>query len=370
MIFVFPLACQRTAATKRPVKIARPLPQTPFRSPGRSATFVGMLHVAVIGLGPIGLAAAKSAQRDPNMKLSALVDVDPAKLGRRLVDLDPTADADDVAVVADLDDTPAPIDVAILCTGSHFDRIAPNLRQLMKRKCHVVSSCEEMTWPWLRHPHLADVIAGEARAAGVALCGTGVNPGFVMDFLPVVLSSMVTKVTHVKVTRVVDVLTRRLPLQRKVGSGMTTEKFKELAKAGRIGHQGIGESVTLLAQGLGRHPRSSEVFTTLRPVIADREIDWLAGTVQPGQVCGMYNTGRWEGGGLTIELELTMALASQEPRDEILLTADRNLHLLIPGSTPGDTATVASLVNVARQLPRTTPGLKTMLDLPACGCMS
>ncbi|HEY0009778.1 MAG TPA: Gfo/Idh/MocA family oxidoreductase, partial [Tepidisphaeraceae bacterium] len=146
-----------------------------------------MLNVAVIGLGPIGIAAAKAVQRDVNMKLTALVDLDPAKLGKRLVNLDETADADDIAVVSDLDETDAQIDVAILTTGSRFDRIAPNLRQLMKRKCHVVSSCEEMTWPWLRHPHLADVIGGEARSAGVALVGTGVNPGFVMDLLPVAL---------------------------------------------------------------------------------------------------------------------------------------------------------------------------------------
>ena len=320
------------------------------------------VNVAVIGLGPIGLAAARAVGRDPAMRLAGLVDVDPKKVGKRLADLGEASDSD-VVIGAEVDALDA-IDIAILCTGSHFDRIAPTLRQLMRLKAHVVSSCEEMTWPWLRHPHLADVINNEAQKAGVALIGTGVNPGFVMDALPLVLSSMITDVSRVKVTRVVDALTRRLPLQRKIGSTMSPKQFKDLAADGRIGHMGLGESIVLLAQGLGRHPMRSEVKVHLEPVLADRPIDCALGRVEPGQVCGMHNFGTWSGGGVEIELDLTMALGAANPRDEIDLTGDRTIKAVIPGSTPGDSATVAALVNVARVLPRVSAGLKTMLDLP------
>lgn len=329
-----------------------------------------MSTIAVIGLGPIGIAAARIIQQDKGLDLVGLIDIDPSKRGKRLVELDPDAQADDVAVVSEINELPARPDVAIVCTASHFDRLAPTLRELMLNKIHVASSCEEMAWPWFRHPHLSDVINNEAIKAGVTLVGTGVNPGFVMDLLPVVLSSMVSRVTKVRATRVVDALTRRVPLQRKVGSMMTVEKFKSLADENKIGHMGIGESVVMLAQGLGRHPMQSDIRITLDPVIAEREIQCALGIVQPGQVCGMRNTGRYSGGGIEIELDLTMALAAADPRDQIEIVGERTITTLIPGSTPGDTATVAALVNVARRLPAAPRGLKTMLDLPPCGSSS
>ena len=323
------------------------------------------LRVAVVGLGPIGLETAKKIAVDGEMQLSALVDLDPAKFHKSLAQLT-GGPVEGPSVLADLDDVGA-IDLAILCTGSHFDRIAPTLRQCLRKKAHVVSSCEEMAWPWLRHPHLADVLNAEAIAAGVAMVGTGVNPGFVMDLLPVILSSMTTGVKRVRVTRVVDASTRRIPLQRKIGATMTPEHFRKLATQNQIGHMGMGESVVMLAQGLGRHPMQKEVRTSLAPVLAEHDVACGLGPIEAGRVRGMYNTGHWSGGGLEIELELTMAVGEKQPRDEIEITADRDLHVVIPGSTPGDTATVAALVNVARVLPRVKPGLRTMLDLPAVG---
>lgn len=327
-----------------------------------------MLKLAIIGLGPIGIAAARAVQHDQGLELVGLIDVDPAKRGKRLVELDPDADADDLPVVSDIADLADRPEVAIVCTTSYFDRLAPTLRELMRHKVHVSSSCEEMAWPWYRHPHLGDVINNEALDAGVTLVGTGVNPGFVMDLLPVVLSSMLARVSRVKVARVVDALTRRVPLQRKIGSTMSPEQFDELKKQNRIGHMGLPESVVMVAQGLGRHPLKSEIQVSLEPVIADQPIDCALGTVQPGQVCGMRNVGTYAGGGIEIELDLTMALASPDPRDEIEIVGERTLRTIIPGSTHGDTATVAALVNVARALPNAPRGLRTMLDLPACGC--
>ncbi len=203
--------------------------------------------------------------------------------------------------------------------------------------------------------------------AGVALLGTGVNPGFVMDFLPVVLSSMVTRVSSVKVGRYVDASTRRQPLQAKVGATMTVEHFNGLAREGKIGHMGIAESVAMMAHGLGREVRKGDVKVTLDPVVAESEIPSRLGTIKPGQVCGMRNTATWNGDGLAIELELIMALGTKEPHDVIEIDGPVPLKLTVNGGTPGDSATVASLVNFVRVLPTCTPGLKTMLDVPVAG---
>lgn len=326
-----------------------------------------MLNVIVVGLGPIGINAARAIQADRGYKLVGLVDVDPAKLGKSLNQLDPSnaSKSSSPKVVGSISDTISKKpQVAIITTASHFDRVAPTLRECIKRKIHVTSSCEEMSFPAFRHKKLAAQIDAEAKKKKVALLGTGVNPGFVMDLLPLVLSSMVAGVTGIKVIRRLDASKRRLPLQAKVGATMTPEHFRDLANHGKIGHMGIGESVAMIAAGLGKTAKPASVKITLDPVIADREMNSALGTITPGQVCGMRNTATWSDAKLKIELDLTMAVGAQDPQDRIELSGPVPITLIIPDSTPGDTATVASLINTARVLPRVAPGLKTMLDMP------
>jgi hypothetical protein len=327
-----------------------------------------MTRVIVVGMGPIGVNCARAVLADSGMQLSGLVDLDPEKLGKTADELvqpslKPGAGPPVVSSVsAAIGSTRA--DVAIVTTTSKFDKVIPTLRELMAAKLHVVSSCEEMSWPSYLYPELAAQIDAEAKRAGVALLGTGVNPGFVMDFLPLVLSSMVTKVTGVKATRRVDAGTRRQPLQKKVGATMSVQQFNALKAEGKIGHMGIAESVALIAAGLGRAVKIGSVQVGLEPVTADREIPSLLGPIHPGQVRGMRNTAQWSDEGLTIELDLVMAVGERDPQDSIELAGPVPLKLVIPGGTPGDTATVAALVNFARILPKASPGLKTMLDVP------
>jgi 4-hydroxy-tetrahydrodipicolinate reductase len=328
-----------------------------------------MLKVIVIGLGPIGLSAARAVRDDPGMKLVGLVDLDPSKVGKTLDELCGGARDRGPKVVASIKETRrAKPQAAIVTTSSHFDKVAPTLRECIKHKLHVVSSCEEMSFPGFRHKALARKIDAEARKRKVALLGTGVNPGFVMDLLPAVLSSMVTQVTGVKVVRRLDAAKRRQPLQAKVGATMTPQHFNELARQGKIGHMGIGESVAMIASALGRTAKPQDVTITLEPVIAARVLDSLMGTIQPGMVCGMRNTARWEQGGFSIELDLTMAVGAEDAQDRVELNGPVPLSLVIAGATPGDSATVAAMINCVRMLPRVAPGLKTMLDVPPATC--
>ena len=157
-----------------------------------------MTRIVVVGLGPIGLAAARIAQSAPDLELAGLVDLDPKKIGQTLDSVD-AKNANELAAptIVDSLDKVGPADVAILCTTSYFDKIVPLLRACMKKKLHVTSSCEEMAWPRYRHADLAQLIQGEAHEAGVALVGTGVNQGYVMDLLAVQVSSLVAQVTSV-----------------------------------------------------------------------------------------------------------------------------------------------------------------------------
>lgn len=320
-----------------------------------------MLNVIVIGLGPIGIEVARAVQADRGMKLVGVVDVDPTKVGKTINGLPRT--------LGHLEETlPKRPSVAIISTTSYFRQIIPLLVDCMWHGIHVVSSCEEMSDPWFRNPKLADQMDAEAKHRKVALLGTGVNPGFVMDLWPAVLSSMVREVSGVRVTRRLDAAKRRVPLQAKVGATMTVSHFKSLAREGKTGHMGIGESVSLLARALGRTAHPKDVKITLDPVIAKRPLKSALGPIRKGGVCGMRNTASFKTTGLSIQLDLTMAIGADHPEDRVEIEGPVPLTAVIPGSTPGDSATVAALVNCARLVPTVAPGLKTMVDVPPASC--
>jgi len=335
-----------------------------------------MLNVIVIGMGPIGFAAARAIRAEKGIKLSGLVDVDPAKQGKTLAELGELQEdqqARDQSVEPRVThDLSAAVgsgaDVAVVATASQFDRVVPTIRECLAHKLAVVSSCEEMAWPWYRHDALADQVDKEAADAGRAVLGTGVNPGFVMDRLSVVLSSMVRRVTAVQCVRRLDASLRRKPLQAKVGATMSVEEFNALAAEGGIGHKGLCESVAMIAAGLGRQVTPGSVKETLEPVVADRAIPSALGLIEPGRVAGIHNVGEWSCDDLKITLDLTMAVGTDDPKDVVRLEGPVSLKCKIPGAVPGDSATVAALLNNIAVVHEAKPGLRTMLDVPCSGC--
>lgn len=351
-----------------------------------------MTRVMVVGLGPIGMSCAHAVRADRDLCLCGLVDQDPAKCGAGLDDIDAQPECGPQAgpalriratvaeAMADCGCDPGAGDaaasagdravptVAIVCTSSDFTAVAKTIDDCLAHGLAVVSSCEEMAWPWYRHAALADQVDAQAKRAGRAVLGTGVNPGFVMDSLAVMMAGVLRCVRRVRCVRRLDASLRRLPLQRKVGAMLSVERFRELAAVGKLGHKGLAESVAMVAAGLGRTADPGSVTESLEPVVADRAQRCELGLIEPGMVAGMRNVGRWEGDGLEIELDLTMAVGAQDPIDRLELEGPVGLRLRIPGSTPGDSATIAMLVNQARHIGGAAPGLRTMLDMPPAGC--
>ncbi len=334
-----------------------------------------MQRVIVVGMGPIGVACARAIRAEGGVKLAGMVDSDPRKLGASLDDLAggpddmgaaTSAEEGQLRVVATLDECDG--DTAVLCTASELAALAPSLRACVARKMAVISTCEQMAWPWYRHAELARELDALAAAAGVALLGTGVNPGFVMDALAVTLASMVRRVASVRCIRRLDAGLRRAPLQKKVGAGLSVETFHARAAEGNLGHQGLPESVAMLAAGLGRHVAPASVQERLEPVIADTARPFAFGVIQPGQVAGVHHVANWSGQGLAIELDLTMAVGVPDPVDKVKLEGPVALMLKIPGAIPGDSATVAAVLNNLPHLPTARPGLRSMLDMPPAGC--
>lgn len=314
------------------------------------------------GLGPIGMQILDLTMRSEVLKVRGAVDIAPDKVGRDIGSLrgGPESGTRVVASVAELPAGVSAGSVALHAVGSRLEQVWPQLRELLDAGYSVVSTCEELAYPWHRYPELSREIDGYARERGLAVLGTGVNPGFVMDVLALCATAVLGEVRTVRVTRAVDVSTRREPLQRKVGVGLTPEEFRRLAAAGEIGHVGLEESARLVAYGLGWRPE--DVASTIAPTTATRHHQTALGAVAPGDVDGLAQTCRADtADGQTIDLALTMRIEVDQ-RDEVMAAGDTELPLVVPGGVPGDTATAAIAVNCAARVPTMRAGLLTMTE--------
>ncbi|MCS7246467.1 MAG: hypothetical protein NZ696_02550 [Thermomicrobium sp.] len=322
-------------------------------------------RVVQYGLGPIGQELARLAIERPSFRLVGAIDIDPAKVGRDVGEVLGLGEPVGVVVRPDAEAVLAETrpDCVLHATGSFLDRVFPQLETAVRASCNVVSTCEELAFPAAGHPELASRLDELAREQGVTVLGTGVNPGYVMDTLPLFFSGVAQTVTAVQVQRIQNASTRRKPLQEKIGAGRTIEEFQQLVAAGSVRHVGLRESAYLIAAGLGWTVERYE--ERIEPVIAERRIVTEYFTVEPGRVCGVDQLGRAiVGGSERITLHLRMYLDADPAYDRVRLEGATPLELVIPGGLQGDRATTAIVLNAVPRVVEHPPGLVTMVDLP------
>jgi 4-hydroxy-tetrahydrodipicolinate reductase len=292
------------------------------------------------------------------------VDIDPAKVGRDVGEViggDPLGPkvSDSISSAVQKGE----VEVVLHAATSYLWEAHPQLAAAFQVGANVVSTCEELSYPWRSHRHFAQEIDQAAKWEEVTALGTGVNPGFVMDTLVVALASVCREVTHVEARRVLDASRRRIPLQKKVGIGLRPKQFAERAKEGKIGHIGTYESIDMIGAAFGWN--LLEVTSDLEPVIAEAERTTPEGSVARGEVAGIHQVGLgYVKGGAAIRLELEMSWGAPNPTDAVRIEGNPGFDLRIPGGLPGDEATVATVVNAIPRVVDAEPGLKTMLDLP------
>ncbi len=324
------------------------------------------VKVICYGLGPIGIGVARHVLEKPGLKLVGAVDIAPDKVGKDVghllhlgKELGITVQENAAALFSQVQ-----ADIVLHTTASFLPRVRTQLVEILQAGLHVISTTEELSYPFLQHPSLGQELDQLAQKHGVTILGTGVNPGFVMDRLVLTLSGVCQRIEHIKVLRVVDASQRRLPLQQKIGAGMTPEAFREKGKQEKVGHIGLIESVALIARGL-QWPLD-DIQEQVEPVIADQLVRTPYLEVKAGQVAGIKHTARGIVGGRgLIDLELQMYVGAQNPRDIIEITGVPSLHSTLAGGVMGDLATVAIVVNSIPVVLRSSPGLKTVIDLPA-----
>jgi 4-hydroxy-tetrahydrodipicolinate reductase len=318
-----------------------------------------------MGLGEIGQAIARAALARPDLRVVAAVDSHPSLAGRPLSEV-LGALAPAITIVEDLAEVTALArgGVVLQATSSRFDEVLPELQEAVGAGLHVVSTCEELAWPWLRHDEEAAALDRLCHDRNVAVLGTGVNPGFVLDRLPAVLAQVTGPVRHVRGVRVVDVARRRAALQRKVGVGLDERAFRDAADREEIGHVGLAESAALVAEGcigIEEYELEEEVL----PLLAEEDGDGAV-PLRAGQVAGLHQEVRIfaEDGREVVHLELTLAVGAEDPRDEVTLDAEPPVRVVVPGGIFGDTATAHAVVNAVPALVDLR-GIVSVLDLPA-----
>lgn len=325
------------------------------------------LKVVSFGVGVIGGLTAKFILEEKSKLLSLVgaYDIDPHKVGIDIGKVVGLGRPAGVSVSDDLDGVLTDdVDVAIHTTSSRLENAYPQLESIMAHGVDVVSSCEELSYPYAVDRRLSSKLDGLAKEHGVSVLGTGINPGFLMDALPIALTAPCKSIDRIRVTRRMNAATRRIPFQEKVGAGMTKEDFRRAIGDGRIsGHVGLEESVAMLADAIGWRLDKVEVGK-VEPVLAVAATNQGYVRIPRGRVAGVRQSARGlVKGRPLIELDFLAYVGSEEEYDQVEIDGTPPVNCRISPCVHGDHGTVAMLTNMVPKVVGARPGLLTMKDI-------
>jgi 4-hydroxy-tetrahydrodipicolinate reductase len=323
-----------------------------------------MIRVLHVGLGPIGAAVARQIASRKGFRIVGAIDIDPKKIGQDVGVIIGHSRKLRVKVGVDIGKTikVAKPDVAVLCTSSSLKGVLPELLEVVKHRVPVVTTTEEAAYPQRANRDVAKKIDDAAKKAKVAVLGTGVNPGFTMDALPIALSAVCERVDRIEVYRVQDARIRRLPFQLKIGAGLTPEEFQRKVESRGVRHVGFTESIQMIGDAIGW--KLDAITDDVSPRVADQAVasEWVS--VAAGQVCGIVQNGvGYVKGEPKVTLRLEAYLGAPESYDSVLIEGSPRISSKIDGGVHGDIATASIAVNSIPAVLAARPGLRTMRDV-------
>jgi len=325
------------------------------------------VRVILFGVGAIGSLIAKFVLEKKGLEVVGAVDVAKDKAGKDLGEVLEVGKPLGVTVTDDPDALFSKVkaDIVIHATTSYLKDVYPQIAKCVKAGINVVSTCEELSYPYYKHPELANEIDELAKKHGVTVLGAGINPGYLMDTLPITLTGPCQEVKTIKVTRMMDSSKRRIPYQKKIGTGLSPEEFKRMIEEKRItGHVGLIESIAMIADALGWELEEIQELPP-EPVIAEEEIVTSHTTVKTGQVAGLKSVAHGiKEAKNVITLEFVSHAALKEEYDAVSIEGVPNIYEKIEGGVHGDIGTVATIINAIPKVINANPGLVTMKDLP------
>ena len=322
------------------------------------------LKIIHIGLGPIGMGIAKMVLAKEGLKLVGACDSAAEKANKDLGDVLGLGKKLRIKVAGDSVKfiKAAKADVAVVSTTSSAKVVKATIEALINRGINVVTTCEEFAYPVPGNAKVFRDLDAVARKKKVSVLGTGVNPGFAMDALALTLTAPCETVSRVSVTRIVDAGTRRLPLQRKVGAGLSLAQFSRAKAEGTVRHVGLPESVQMIADSLGF--KLERVEETLEPAIAPRDLNTDYLRIAAGTAAGIKQSARgYAKSGLVVSLDLHMYVGADSPRDHVVIDGSPSMDMTVKGGIAGDIATAAISVNAIPKVMSARPGVVTMRDI-------
>jgi len=329
------------------------------------------IKVVVYGIGPIGAKMVQYLSEREIFEIVGAVDIAADKAGRDVGQIAGLGQNLGVKVESDgksLLEKVRP-DVVVLTTTSILEKIKPQVVEILEQGACIVSTCEELTFPWYTNPLIAGEIDSLAKKMGVSVLATGVNPGFLMDLLPVTLTGVCRHVEDITVYRVQNASNRRIPFQQKVGVGISTDEFKARLSKGVLRHVGLTESMHLISSRMGWKLDKTE--DVIEPVVADVRTVLKDSTIEKGYVLGVKQTGfGYVDGKAIIKLIFIAAAGIAESYDRIVINGAPPIDMTIKDGVNGDIATCSIVMNAIPVVLRVKPGLRTMADVEPVSCFA
>jgi hypothetical protein len=320
------------------------------------------------GVGVIGSMVARTIieKKKDWLNIVGALDIDPAKLGKDLgqvvglnADFGIPVQNDPERTIKESD-----ADIVIHTTSSQLEKVVPELKRLAECGVDIISSCEELSYPYATNGKTAEEINRIAKENGVTILGTGINPGFLMDVLPIVLTTPCIDITRIRVERQMNAANRRIPFQKKIGAGMALDEYRAAIRNKSIsGHVGLFQSMSMLADSLGWKLDKIEIQEP-EPVVLENDVssNWI--TVERGMAAGSKQSAKGIMNGRSIiDYEFRAYIGAKEEFDLVDIEGTPKVHFKSTPCVNGDSGTIAMLINNIPKVIEARPGLLTMKDL-------
>ncbi len=325
-------------------------------------------NVIQVGLGPMGKLITNLLIKRKNINLRGAIDINPVVVGQNLSEFLDIKDKSEIIIHSNLEKvlTKEKVDVIVIATSSSLDKVAPLIKHAVKSGSNIISICEELSYPFEYYPQLSSELDDLAKSHNVSIVGTGINPGYLMDLLPIVISAPCQEVKSIRVTRMMNSAKRRESFQRKIGTGLTIEEFHQKISNKEItGHVGLTQSIQMIVAALGLEYDEISEFPP-KEIISEKEFTTSYGEIVPkGYVCGLQSKAIAKYRDMDIIfLDFVAYAGEHEEFDSVGIEGIPNIHQKIIGGIHGDIGTAAMVVNLIPRIMEAKIGLLTMKDLP------
>ncbi|HPQ46398.1 MAG TPA: 2,4-diaminopentanoate dehydrogenase [Clostridia bacterium] len=328
------------------------------------------IQIAIWGFGAMGAGMARMISKKTGVDVAAVCDLHPARIGRSAGEVLGINKWKDVIIEDSIEKAldGKDIDLCLLATDSFTRGAFPKMETILEKGINIITTAEEMAYPRAGEPELAKRLDEIAKANGVTVLGTGINPGLIMDLLVICLTGCMEEVIHIEAKRVNSLSPFGETVMEEQGVGITEEEFNDRVAHGKLaGHVGFNESINMIADAIGW--KVDEFRQQMKPILTTVDRKSPHGFAPAGNLAGINMTGQ---GYIDGEVKIDMIHPQQiEPEmegthtgDYITLAGNPPVNMAITPEVDGGIGTIAMCVNMIPHVMNAKPGLKTMIDLP------